>query len=554
MKKLLVCCTAFLSLWIQPFFAQKAVVERIIEIGHQDNQATHQLDILTNRFGGRPIGSDAYENAAEWMIHEYKKWGLDAQLEEAGELSVGFNRGPWFGKLLSHDHGMTLHFATPSYTSGTKGVQRGHVLMEPRTDQEFERIKLKLKGAWVLISGTNNGWPIDRTAQADSIRQAIKQENKEIDQKNAELRKRNWEKGENNKMIPYKEFPALYYHEMVEAGALGFIQSSEVPIRALYDRKMIDSMTFDNLPEVPDIKLDRHQFDIIAQMVKERREDFLLEFDIRNHFKLGPIKYHNVVASIRGSKYPDEQVIVCGHLDAFDTGTGGIDCGTGIARYMDGQPLVHPTQGGNLFQEFVHLLIRRNRETGTFRIFWVPVLVFLQNDKSRFQKRYIASTAFLMSGYLHAGLVYPQFPLIILIKMCRAQGLHINIRQAGQTTEQEKILHGVQTCRGKVLLHNPFQFFQGQKRRARLFLTEQTLAFSGQRVQFQPSVFPGQSEKFAKTAHILGQGILGKFTYRSQMHLKPVDEFPTKFMKCNILFLVEILNDCLQRFITVVIT
>ena len=112
MKKLLFCCTAFLSLWIQPFFAQKAVVEKIIEIGHQDNQATHQLDILTNRFGGRPIGSDAYENAAEWMVHEYKKWGLDAQLEEAGELSVGFNRGPWFGKLLSHDHGMTLHFAT----------------------------------------------------------------------------------------------------------------------------------------------------------------------------------------------------------------------------------------------------------------------------------------------------------------------------------------------------------------------------------------------------------------------------------------------------------
>ena len=98
---------------------------------------------------------------------------------------------------------------------------------------------------------------------------------------------------------------------------------------------MIDSMTFDNLPEVPDIKLDRHQFNIIAQMVKERREDFLLEFDIRNHFKLGPIKYHNVVASIRGSKYPDEQVVVCGHLDAYDVGTGGVDCGTGIAPMME---------------------------------------------------------------------------------------------------------------------------------------------------------------------------------------------------------------------------
>ena len=150
-----------------------------------------------------------------------------------------------------------------------------------------------------------------------------------------------------------------------------------------------------------------------------------------------------------------------------------------------------------------------------------------------------------MSSNLYAGLVYPQFPLIVLVKMCRTQGLYINVRQAGQTTEQEKILHSVQTCRGKVLLHNPFQFLQGQERRTRFFLPKQTLAFSGQRVQFQPSVFPGQSEKFAETAHILGQGILGKLAYRPQMHLKPVDKLPTQFMKCNILFPVEILYDCL---------
>ena len=180
MKKKALLCAVFVTLLAQPFQAQKAVVDKIIEIGRQDNQAVHQLDILTNRFGGRPIGSDAYENAAEWMVREYKKWGLEVYLEEAGELPVGFNRGPWSGKLLSHDHGMTLHFATPSYTSGTKGVQRGHVLAEPHTEQEFERMRLKLKGAWVLISGTNNGWPIDRSAQGDSIRQVVKKENEDV--------------------------------------------------------------------------------------------------------------------------------------------------------------------------------------------------------------------------------------------------------------------------------------------------------------------------------------------------------------------------------------
>lgn len=98
-----------------------------------------------------------------------------------------------------------------------------------------------------------------------------------------------------------------------------------------------------------------------------------------------------------------------------------------MSSTVDGQPLVYPAQSGYLFQELVHLLVRRNRETGTFRIFWVPVLIFLQNDKSWFQKRDIAGTAFLMSSNLYAGLVYPQFPLIVLVKMCRTQGLHINV-------------------------------------------------------------------------------------------------------------------------------
>jgi len=47
-------------------------------------------------------------------------------------------------------------------------------------------------------------------------------------------------------------------------------------------------MTFETLPTIPDIKLDEQQYRIIEQMVKERRY-FLLEFDIRNHFRLGPV-------------------------------------------------------------------------------------------------------------------------------------------------------------------------------------------------------------------------------------------------------------------------
>lgn len=334
MKNTLFICAAIACMATTPLFSQDATVNKIIEIGRNDNRVMHQLDVLTNRFGGRPIGSDAYDNAAEWMIRQYKSWGLEAHLEEAGTLPVGFNRGPWFGRALGLDGVNNLHFATPSYTSGTKGLQRGHVVMEPLTKAQFDRIKGKLKGAWVLINGKSAGWPIDRSPGGDSIRQKIVQDNIEIDQKNQQLSRRNWENNEKNAMIPYKEFPGLFYKEMCEAGALGFIQSAAVPICALYDRKMIDCMTFDDLPEQPEIKLDEHQFVLIRQAVRERRT-FELEFDIRNHFKLGPVKYHNVVASIKGSKYPNEYVIISGHLDAFDVATGGVDCGTGIGPMME---------------------------------------------------------------------------------------------------------------------------------------------------------------------------------------------------------------------------
>lgn len=323
----------------------KAVIEKIIEIGRQDNRTMHHLDILTNRIGGRPIGSDAYENATNWTASLFKKWGLEVQVIEVGELPVGFNRGPWFGKMLSED-GMTLHFATPSYTSGTKGVQRGHVVMEPKTRAEFERMKGKLKGAWVLISGKSNGFPIDISEYADTLRAQVIKENNIIGRYNDSITRVN----RSNPQKPplplkeYKDSPALFYKEMRDAGILGIIQSASVPITALYDRKNLEDMTFENLPACPDIKLDEHQYKIIEQKVKERQY-FLLEFDIRNHFKPGPVKYHNVIGIIRGSEFPDEYVMSGGHLDAYDVATGGVDCGTGVAPNLEAARIIMAAGG-----------------------------------------------------------------------------------------------------------------------------------------------------------------------------------------------------------------
>ena len=311
--------------------------DKIIEIGTTDNQTMNHLDVFCNRFGGRPIGSDAFDNAAEWAASKFKEWGLEVEMDEAGELPVGFNRGPWFGNLIS-EKGMNLHFVTPSYTAGTKGIQRGHVVIEPKTLEDFNYMKKRLKGAWVLISGKSRGWPIDYSEKANHRRDSIKLINENIEKQNDKIRRDNWyNKGKDytaKELLPYSEEPALFYKEMCEAGILGIIQSARVPLTALFDRNNINKMTFETLPSVPDIKLDEHQYKIIKQLVVERRY-LQLEFDIRNHFKMGPVKYHNVIGKIKGSEFPDEYVVMGGHLDSYDAATGGVDDGSGISVTME---------------------------------------------------------------------------------------------------------------------------------------------------------------------------------------------------------------------------
>ncbi|MCA1756161.1 MAG: M20/M25/M40 family metallo-hydrolase [Bacteroidales bacterium] len=346
MKKIIILTFALLAIIsLAPANAQdKKVIEKIIEIGTTDNQAMDHLDVLTNRIGGRLIGSDGYENAAEWMASKFREWGMQVEMDYVGELPVGFNRGPWFGRMLS-DNGMILHFATPSYTSGTKGVQKGHVVLEPKTQAEFDRMKGKLNGAWVLITGKNDGWPIDISPEADGRRAELIEKNVEINRQNREIIMHNRQNPDDRKeLYELEDEPALFYKQMREAGILGIIQSSSNPIRALYDRKNIDKMSFDNLPSVPDIKLDEHQFVIIERMARERQR-FELEFNIRNHWNPGPVKYHNVIGIIPGTKYPDEYVIMGGHLDAFDVATGGVDCGSGLTPAMEAARLIMAAGG-----------------------------------------------------------------------------------------------------------------------------------------------------------------------------------------------------------------
>ncbi len=301
------CLTAALG-------AQDKVTKTVLDLGRNDNRVMEHADYIARNIGGRLVGTHMLHHAEDWVAEQFRSWGLEVTLQEAVEIGVGFDRGPWFGRMLSED-GMTLHFGTPAYTAGTRGPQKGRVLLEPKTQRDFDRVKGALKGAWVLLeTGPTSGLALDSSAKADSTRAAQLAEGK-------------------------KDVAVPMYRQMVDAGVLGFIRPSKLPMQVLYNRATCFDITMDNLPKACDILLDEHQFEIIRQKVVDR-QDFQLEFDIRNHFFPGPMKYHNILAVIKGSKYPDEYVMMGGHLDAYDIATGSTDDGQGVCVTMEAARLL----------------------------------------------------------------------------------------------------------------------------------------------------------------------------------------------------------------------
>lgn len=318
-----------------------AIVSKIVQLGQSDNQVMTWNDYASNRFGGRETGTNAYNDATEWAVWQFKQFGIDAQLEEAGEVPVGFNRGPWFGKMLRPTE-KALRFGTPSFTAGTKGVQKGGVVVlkaDPfsipgrnTTPENVEKKKAAVQaamaevaankaafaGKWVLIAGDSNGFARDGRRGTPEYADS-------------------------------QLMPALS-KALVDAGALGTIQSAKPtttsPSATMAGQsgppiQVLDGYvaSWDKLPVLPDIKLLNTQYDEI-KAAAEKNQPVELEFDIRNWFKMGPVKYHNVVATIRGSQYPDEYIVIGGHFDCFSGATGGIDDGSGFAPGMEALRLI----------------------------------------------------------------------------------------------------------------------------------------------------------------------------------------------------------------------
>jgi len=90
-------------------------------------------------------------------------------------------------------------------------------------------------------------------------------------------------------------------------------------------------------PKIPAGAVTAEDADLIANLVSQGPVKMKLVLTPKT---LPDIESANVIADIKGSEHPEQVVIISGHLDSWDLGTGAIDDGAGVAVSMETANLI----------------------------------------------------------------------------------------------------------------------------------------------------------------------------------------------------------------------
>ena len=93
----------------------------------------------------------------------------------------------------------------------------------------------------------------------------------------------------------------------------------------------------DDAPKIPAGAITAEDADLIVDLT--RQGPVKMKFVLTPQ-TLADVESANVIADIKGSEHPEQTVIVSGHLDSWDLGTGAIDDAAGVAVSMEAANLV----------------------------------------------------------------------------------------------------------------------------------------------------------------------------------------------------------------------
>jgi carboxypeptidase Q len=127
-----------------------------------------------------------------------------------------------------------------------------------------------------------------------------------------------------------REFRPALQKFLIEEGAAGILRDSNKEHGLI---NMTGASSNFTPAELPEAFLTTESYGLIWRLLK--RGPVEIEVDLKNAFSTGEVEVYNTVAELPGAEKPDEVVLIGGHIDSWDLGTGATDNGTGIMAVLE---------------------------------------------------------------------------------------------------------------------------------------------------------------------------------------------------------------------------
>ncbi len=283
---------------------QIAAMKRLRDAALDDSYALDRLRFLADNIGPRQAGSAQAESAIQYVMKEMAALGATTQREK---ITVPhWVRGQETGELVSwpgQTPGTTQKIVLTAL-GGSVATPAGGLTADVVVVNSFEDLKpLRPNGAKGKILLFNAPFD-DRLAE------------------------------EGNALAAYERAVMYRGAGPLAAGVMGASAALVRSVGNAHARLPHTGTTFyaPDVPRIPAAAVTVEDADLIATLAHQGPVRMRLVLTPQS---LPRVESANVIADWKGSEHPEEIVIVSGHLDSWDLGTGAIDDGAGVVMAME---------------------------------------------------------------------------------------------------------------------------------------------------------------------------------------------------------------------------
>ena len=329
MTRILFIFCSCLLLHAQPNSEDQAQIKQFYDSSLLEGQAYEWLDYLSNRIGSRLSGSLGAERAVAWTKSELDSLGLDRVYLQPVKVPK-WTRGPKEFALIETGPGITFNVPITALggSVATPSVGLKAPVVEVKGIEDLAKLGRKnIEGKIVFFNRPMQANLISTFAAYSGC----------VDQRYSGAR------------------------EASNYGAIGVIVRS-MNLR-LDDFPHTGAMSYgdqDVSKRIPAAAISTNAAEKLSYLLKLEPK---LKFLFRQQCKTYPdVWSSNVIGEIKGSEFPNEIIVVGGHLDSWDLGDGAHDDGAGVVQSMEVLRLFKKT--GYRPKRTIRVVLFMNEENG----------------------------------------------------------------------------------------------------------------------------------------------------------------------------------------------